>query len=1201
MKRSRFTTLVLLLTAFAALRAQDAQLSGELMHSGTTVVSSHAPEMAFDDDVSTYFVASDVNFAWLGIDLGTPHVITSVGIASRNSNRSAEKLLLGVFEGANRADFMDAVPLCLISEIPQPATLTYYDVNVSRGFRYVRYVGPSGSRAEMSELRFRGYAGVGCDTAFYQITALPTVSIHVKDGAVPTNKGEDFESTITITYEDGTLIQEYPILTHVRGNFSASHENKPYRIKFNDGKSHRMLHGSVRDESPAKAKKWTLINNYGDKTLIRNNVAFEISRRAEMPYSPWCRNVDLLLNGEYRGTYQLTDWLGIDSKRVNITEMTPDDTEGEALTGGYFFEMNGYAGNDPVHFTSSHGNPITVHEPDDDEIQTVQFNYLADHFNEMEKRVYSDNYTDSEKGYRPLLDIDSFLRYFLTEEYVGNTDMLWQVFMYKQRGDDRIFTGPVWDHDLGLDNDGSVYPGNQRSDWTYTVRCAGNWGNFVSRILSDPGAMSQLRDMWAELRDKNAFNEQDMRHYVDSLRTLVSASARLNFIRWPYLLQKVHCNPAVWGTWDKEVDVVRDYVGERVAWLDKKLKYNTLDIVDGVYHIASATELVTFSKWVNSGLTDVSAVLDADIDMEGFESRFVPIGTAFYPFSGHFDGQCHTIRNLLLRGDENVALFGTVAGGATTIENLAVEGTVQAVRYAGGLVGYACGSSLTLRACGSSMDVSATDSYAGGLVGAASGSTAVTIASCYNTGDVSAPSHAAAIIGSGGDVTVSDSYNLGFVDGVASDVFAAGGSLSLVNCFDAHSTQVVRTSGEEAESGRLCLRLNAGSSEPAPLWRQNLDNGRTADEFPVPFKTHGTVFETENGMSNHNPQALGYRYFLLEITEIDNGGIVQLAEVEFLDETFTKHRNVTVLEGNESGFTNENWENLADGSVYTKYCAPFRGRTVILFDAGEEIMVAGYRLYTANDTQSNSGRNPRSWNLYATSTLGSDVDDTDWLLLDARVGDHTMDATNYTPYDFFITDPNDPNGYRFFMLELLEAQRRGTMLQLAEVGLLNAAGTEYGGVTIYDARCESVGNETWENLCDGDVNTKWCGAFHEPAYFFFDAGFRVLPAAYRLYTANDTETHPNRNPYTWKLWGSNVRTSQPDSDDWMLLDTRTKDDTMGAANYTPYDFTISPDTGVDVIIEMPEDDAIYDLTGRRLHETPNSGIYIRNGRKILVR
>ena len=69
MKRSRFTTLVLLLTAFAALRAQDAQLSGELMHSGTTVVSSHAPEMAFDDDVSTYFVASDVNFAWLGIDL----------------------------------------------------------------------------------------------------------------------------------------------------------------------------------------------------------------------------------------------------------------------------------------------------------------------------------------------------------------------------------------------------------------------------------------------------------------------------------------------------------------------------------------------------------------------------------------------------------------------------------------------------------------------------------------------------------------------------------------------------------------------------------------------------------------------------------------------------------------------------------------------------------------------------------------------------------------------------------------------------------------------------------------------------------------------------------------------------------------------------------------------------------------------------
>ena len=73
---------------------------------------------------------------------------------------------------------------------------------------------------------------------------------------------------------------------------------------------------------------------------------------------------------------------------------------------------------------------------------------------------------------RFLFDLNTFLRYFLACEYSGNTDMLWQVFMYKQRADSLIYTGPVWDNDLALDNDRSVYPGNQREEWTRA--CAGS-------------------------------------------------------------------------------------------------------------------------------------------------------------------------------------------------------------------------------------------------------------------------------------------------------------------------------------------------------------------------------------------------------------------------------------------------------------------------------------------------------------------------------------------------------------------------------------------------------------------------------------------------------------------------------------------------------------------------------------------------------
>ena len=59
--------------------------------------------------------------------------------------------------------------------------------------------------------------------------------------------------------------------------------------------------------APAKEKKWTLINNYGDKTLMRNILAFEVSRRVGLGYTPFCHPVDVIVNGEYRGCYQLCD------------------------------------------------------------------------------------------------------------------------------------------------------------------------------------------------------------------------------------------------------------------------------------------------------------------------------------------------------------------------------------------------------------------------------------------------------------------------------------------------------------------------------------------------------------------------------------------------------------------------------------------------------------------------------------------------------------------------------------------------------------------------------------------------------------------------------------------------------------------------------------------------------------------------------
>ena len=271
---------------------------------------------AFDGSLSTFFASWERSYTWAGLDLGEPHVITRVGWSPRNDSQGPKRVLLGVFEGANREDFMDALPLYVIDARGTIGTISYADVNCSRGFRYVRYVGPSDARCNIAEVEFYGHAGEGDDSHLYQVTNLPTVSIH-------------------------TLRE--------RGNASRSFPKKPYRIKFD--KKQNVL------DAPAKAKKWTLINNYGDKTLMRNLLAFELSKRMGMHYTPYGRAVDVLMNGEYKGCYQLCDQVEINNKRVNIIEMSPDDNEGEALTGGYLIEVDAYAYQEKSWFNSQQGQP----------------------------------------------------------------------------------------------------------------------------------------------------------------------------------------------------------------------------------------------------------------------------------------------------------------------------------------------------------------------------------------------------------------------------------------------------------------------------------------------------------------------------------------------------------------------------------------------------------------------------------------------------------------------------------------------------------------------------------------------------------------------------------------------------------------------------------------------------------------------------
>lgn len=550
------------LSLISVITFADNRLTGTII--GTTLsvdyTNTSAPsttvntrENAFDGDLTTFFASWDRSFSWVGLDLGTPHVITRVAWSPRNDGQGPKRVNLGVFEGANREDFMDAVPIYIINENGVIGQLSSADVNCSRGFRYVRYVGPSDARCNIAEVEFYGHEGEGDDSNLFMIGGLPTVSIHTEGNVEPYDKITDIPSIISIIGDKGNNIIAQTGGTRERGNFSRTFPKRPYRIKF-DSKQNVL-------DAPAKAKKWTLINNYGDKTLMRNLIAFHLSSVLEMPYTPYGTAVNVIMNGEYKGCYQLCDQIEVNKNRVNITEMKPTDNEGEALTGGYLIEVDAYAEDEISWFTSSNGTRVTIKSPDEDEITTEQSNYIRNFYSNMEN------------NWRTYLDTNTFLRHFLVGELSGNTDTYWSVYMYKQRGEDKLYVGPVWDFDIAFENDNRTYPINNHTQWVYQYGSVeGYMRTLTTNIINDKTTKAQLIDIWDEARH-NGIDEESLLAFIDNMSEQLQESQKLNFTRWPILNQYVHQNPRIYGSYQGEVNNVKNYLKERITWIDNKLGY----------------------------------------------------------------------------------------------------------------------------------------------------------------------------------------------------------------------------------------------------------------------------------------------------------------------------------------------------------------------------------------------------------------------------------------------------------------------------------------------------------------------------------------------------------------------------------------------------------------------------------------------------
>ena len=574
MKRYLLFAATAILTLCQLSAQTSTELKGTISGCAQASYSSGDATMAFDNDLSTLYASNVRSNTWVALDLGERHVITKVAYAPPKNR--AERMLLGVFEGANNPDFTDAVPLYMIKTTPTEGVLTEADINVSRGFRYVRYVGPNDCRCNVAELKFYGYKGEGDDSQFYTATNLPLVVVHTDGAQAITSKTVYIPAIISVISDRGKTYYSDSLQIRGRGNAAWNFPKKPYKLKL--AKKTHLL------GMPAKAKKWTLINNYGDKTFMRNAVAFHISDCMGMSYTPAIRMVEVMLNGEYEGIYQLCDQIEVKKNRVNITEMTPEENSLPELTGGYLVEIDGYAAQEKSWFTSSNYDlNVTIKSPDEDEITSTQKAYVKKQFSTMTQRVANALYYHPTFGYRKYLDPESFCKYFLIEELCANTDAFWSTYMYKDRDSTRFRTGPIWDMDLSLNNDIRCHPITSMTEFLYsTNNCAsvGDMRGFVTRIINNEKDL--LTQLWSRARYDRGLDMESLNTYIDSLQTLIDEAQEINFIRWPILNQIVNQNFQITGSYENEIQVIRDFLEYRLAWMDEKIGLTPVGIEDNI-------------------------------------------------------------------------------------------------------------------------------------------------------------------------------------------------------------------------------------------------------------------------------------------------------------------------------------------------------------------------------------------------------------------------------------------------------------------------------------------------------------------------------------------------------------------------------------------------------------------------------------------